>query len=144
MSSNNIYYIYAYLRNKDSKTAKAGTPYYIGKGKGKRAWSKQHRIQFTPSQVVILESGLSELGAFALERRMIKWWGRKDLNTGILLNQTDGGEGRSGFSHKVSNEARAAMSAAKKGIKLGPFSEKHKENMKISRNRNSWCRCSFW
>jgi len=27
MFSNNIYYVYAYLRNKDSATAKAGTPY---------------------------------------------------------------------------------------------------------------------
>ena len=26
------YYIYAYIRNKNSKTATAGTPYYIGKG----------------------------------------------------------------------------------------------------------------
>lgn len=25
------YYVYAYVRSKDSKTAKAGTPYYIGK-----------------------------------------------------------------------------------------------------------------
>ena len=24
-----IYYVYAYLRSKDSQTAKAGTPYYI-------------------------------------------------------------------------------------------------------------------
>lgn len=29
MSNNNTYYVYAYLRNKDSKTAKKGSPYYI-------------------------------------------------------------------------------------------------------------------
>jgi hypothetical protein len=36
------FYVYAYLRSKDSKIAKAGTPYYIGKGYDQRAW-KPHR-----------------------------------------------------------------------------------------------------
>ena len=89
------YYVYAYIRSKDSKTAKAGTPYYIGKGKGKRAWSKQHRISIPSdsSFIVILENNLSNVGALALERRYIKWYGRVDNNTGILRNLTDGGDG---------------------------------------------------
>jgi hypothetical protein len=102
MTSTNIYYIYAYIRSKDSETAKAGTPYYIGKGTRRRAW-EQHRDKdrsatWTPkdkSKIIILESNLTDLGALALERRLIRWWGRKDIGTGILRNKTDGGEGAS-------------------------------------------------
>jgi len=90
------FYVYAYLRSKDSPTAKAGTPYYIGKGCGDRAWGKHDfQIPRNKNLIVILETNLSEIGAFALERRMIKWHGRKSKN-GILSNRTDGGEGSTG------------------------------------------------
>jgi len=101
MSSDNIYYVYAYLRNKNSLTAKAGTPYYIGKGKGERAFAPHivnNISSITPkdkANIVMLETNLTNLGALALERRYIRWYGRKDLGTGILLNRTDGGDGHS-------------------------------------------------
>ena len=105
-----IYYVYAYLRNKDSATAKAGTPYYIGKGKGIRAFESHRHIPVPKDKtnIVFLETNLSELGALAIERRLISWYGRKDLLDGILLNRTDGGDGVT----NMSASARAKISKA--------------------------------
>lgn len=102
-----MFYIYAYLRQD-------GTPYYIGKGKRDRYKSKNHSI-FVPneSHIVIMESNLTEIGAFALERFYIRWYGRKDNNTGILRNLTDGGEGTSGYS--LSEDTKKLISLSKLG-----------------------------
>jgi hypothetical protein len=85
-------YVYAYLRGD-------GSPYYIGKGSEKRAWMKSKGEVYPPVQddrIIIVEANLTDTGALAIERRMIKWYGRKDDNSGILRNKTDGGDGASG------------------------------------------------
>ena len=83
------FYTYAYLRPDR-------TPYYIGKGTGERIWCK-HNVPNPPrDRIIFLKQNLSEEDAFKHERYMIAVFGRKDNNTGILRNLTDGGEGATG------------------------------------------------
>ena len=86
------FYTYAYLREDR-------TPYYIGKGNGRRAYIKHHKGISVPknkSRIIFLKQNITEEEAFKHEKYMIAVFGRIDLGTGILRNRTDGGEGSFG------------------------------------------------
>ena len=108
MKNSQRFYTYAYLRED-------GSPYYIGKGKGRRLYSTNRR--FKPpkdkSRIIFLKKNLTEQDAFKHERYMIAVFGRKDLSTGILHNRTDGGEGSSG--NIKSDETKEKISIANRG-----------------------------
>jgi hypothetical protein len=92
INENTRYYTYAYLRED-------GTPYYMGKecvskNGCDRIHSKTHPgINLPPPERrVKIHTNLSNEDACRKEIELIALWGRKDLNTGILYNRTDGGE----------------------------------------------------
>jgi hypothetical protein len=115
MVNPNRFYTYAYLR-------KDRTPYYIGKGSGRRIYCKKGRPCSKPkdkSRIIFLKQNLTEEEAFKHEIYMIAVFGRIDLGTGILHNKTNGGDGISGAI--MSDEQKRKMSEARKGEKNPNF-----------------------
>ena len=122
MVNPNRFYTYAYLREDR-------TPYYVGKGTGKRVYEKSNREIKPPkdkSRIIFLKQNLTEEEAFKHEIYMIAVFGRKDLRTGILRNKTDGGDGSSGAIR--SEEFKKNVSEMHRGENnpnYGKFGEKN-------------------
>lgn len=104
----NNFYVYGYVRAETSKNGPEGSYYYIGKGRGDRAYKEHTRCEAKvpedQSRIRIISEGMSEIDAFQAEMLLIFLWGRLDLGTGILRNRTDGGEGITG--HRFSEESK--------------------------------------
>ena len=96
----NIFYVYMYLRKNNSKNGLVGTPYYIGKGCGSRAYKSHGKNIAVPtdkSRIQFICENMMERDAFRLEIYLIQRYGRVDLKNGCLHNKTDGGEGLTGY-----------------------------------------------
>lgn len=131
-----IFYVYVLFKPWD------GSPFYIGKGKGRRY--RQHaKTPQTPYMrrifekakrlslevpIVFIRENISESEAFQIERAFIAAIGRRDKGLGPLANLTDGGEGAANPSKSTirkrveklrgkthSPEARAKISATLTG-----------------------------
>ena len=100
-----MFYTYMHVK------ADTGQPFYIGKGKGKRAWAKHgrnihwHRTAAKHGvHVEILSRWELEADALEHERLLIACMKER------LVNLSDGGEGSSGYQHL--SDAKQKMSAA--------------------------------
>ena len=116
-----MYYTYLWFRED-------GTPFYVGKGKGDRAYSKDHRHTVPPKERIVIYSAESEVDAFETEVALIWYYGRKDLGTGCLRNLTDGGENPPSSKGRVwTRESREKARISALGIAKRPAGYKHTE-----------------
>ena len=113
--------------------------FYVGKGKGGRAYKMRDRNSHHQAimaklsregsgmEVRMVETGLTEDEAFFIEVERISFWRGLGID---LANHTNGGDGVSGL--KMSDEARAKMSAAKKGMvgNVTMLGKRHSEETK--------------
>ncbi len=123
---------YTYIWNRAD-----GTPYYVGKGSGNRAFRKHRTIGWAPPSRarIIVEHWDSEEDAYKMEKFYIRLFGRKDNGTGILRNLTDGGE-RPPLRTYQSSSTRRKIGLGNKG-KIR--SEEFKDNMRVKmRNNTNW------
>jgi len=135
----NEYYVYLYLREDE-------TPYYVGKGKDNRAFTKKGRSVHLPldkTKIIFYSKNLTEDEAFELEKELIKKYGRKDNGTGILRNLTDGGEGASGAivtdetKIKLSENMKVRMNTPEMKAQTAAFNTRTKKGKTLSKEHKN-------
>ena len=133
MATSGTYYVYEHWRLDRDEC------FYVGKGKGNRAYSMRDRNRHHQAicaklsrigsafEVRIVASGLPEQEALDLECKRIAFW----RNFGCdLTNLTNGGEGISGFKH--SDETRQKLSDLNKGNSSTFKGKKHTDETKLA------------
>jgi hypothetical protein len=146
--NDNRFYVYAHLR-------KDGTPFYIGKGKDKRITDKTSRSKWWwgivkkdyptenfPTHIKFQEN-LTEEQSLQLEMQYIQFFGRKNIHeNGILINNTDGGEGTAGAI--LSEETRVKMSNSRKGKKNPMWGKSRPDSVKLAVSKANKGRSCIW
>ena len=136
------FYVYAHLRAD-------GTPFYVGKGVNRRAYTPRGRSAWWHRTVAkefpgaalptvsLLSTGLEEVAAFAIESFWIAVWGRRSITaTGLLVNLTDGGEGASGS--RMSPETKERVRAAQTGRRHTPAAKRKMSLAKQGARHPQW------
>ena len=102
------FYVYLYLREDK-------TPYYVGKGRNRRAYNNHKHTPVPPrDRIILLKENLTNEEAMKLEKTLISFYRRK-CEGGLLINLTEGGEGLEG--HKHTEETKRKISEKKKGCR---------------------------
>jgi hypothetical protein len=146
--NDNRFYVYAHLR-------KDGTPFYIGKGKDKRITDKTSRSKWWWDIVkkdyptenfpthIKLQENLTEEQSLQLEMQYIQFFGRKNIHeNGILINNTDGGEGTAGAI--LSEATRAKMSNSRKGKKNPMWGKQQPNSVKLAVSKANKGKINVW
>lgn len=100
----NIFYVYAHRRQTDGKI------FYIGKGKGKRAWATDRNASWREEaqkhgvEIEFIAENLSEEEAFNKEIETIQNIGLENLT-----NMANGGEGSSGWLHTEESKNKISI-----------------------------------
>ena len=133
-------YVYRHIRLDTNQ------PFYIGIGSDKnyfranqKSSSKRNNYWFnivskTDYEVEIMLDDLTWQEACEKEKEFIALYGRKDNNTGILSNMTDGGEGV--LNVIVSDITRAKLSKLGKKRMGIALTEEHKKNISLAKKRS--------
>lgn len=122
-----MYYVYGHYRSSDK------TIFYVGVAKSKRRFiSKYSRNEHWRNIVnkngfyyQILFESLEWVECLNKEKELIYYYGRIDIETGILCNMTDGGEG----CYNLSEESKLKISNKIKG-----FKHSNETKLKMSEN----------
>lgn len=113
------------------RKATTGEIFYVGMGSPKRPYYKrrtdwwQRVVDKYGYTIDIVHKGLTQAEAFELEMKYIAQFGRYDLGTGSLVNQTDGGPSFVGISkEKTKNRGKT--------LKGKPKSKEHRKKLSAS------------
>lgn len=126
------FYVYTYTR------LDTGKVFYVGKGRGRRAYSLSKRNKYfksivdkTDFLVNIVYINLSEDEAFSKEKELIKFYREQDIH---LANMTDGGEGLSGYIQSEETRKKISKSLIGNKYSLG-YKHTNETKQKMSRTR---------